>query len=109
MTNQVATIVTDGAAEHGGGESLFELHPMPSLLYTRAGVMTHANAALRQLLHVPGPAHVGRQIAEFFPEVAAELAGVQGGSSLPRVAVRRADGSNFIARLNVLPAGMAAP
>jgi len=108
MTNPVATILTDEAAENDDGESLFELHPAPSLLYTRTGVMTHANAALRQLLHVPGSGHVGRQIEEFFPEVARQLTELHGPLSLPRVAVRRADGSNLIARLNALPAGDAA-
>jgi signal transduction histidine kinase len=107
MTNLVATILLGEAAEDGDGESLFELHPTPSLLYTRAGVLTHANAALRQLLHLPGPAHVGRQIAEFFPEVATQLAELHGPLCLSRVAVRRADGSNFIARLNAVPAGAA--
>jgi signal transduction histidine kinase len=109
MTNLVATILTDEAAENGDGESLFELHPTPSLLYTRTGVMTHANAALRQLLHVPGPAHGGRQIVEFFPEVATQLSELHGSLCLQRVAVRRADGSNIIARLNAVPAGASAP
>ena len=40
MTNLVATILAGEAAENGDGESLFELHPTPSLLYTRSGVMT---------------------------------------------------------------------
>jgi light-regulated signal transduction histidine kinase (bacteriophytochrome) len=85
------------------------MHPAPSLLYTRGGVMTHANAALWQLLHVPGPAHVGRQIKEFFPEVAPQLCGLHTAVCLPRVAVRRADGSNFLARVMALPAGATAP
>jgi signal transduction histidine kinase len=105
MTNLVATILGDEAVESGGGDSLFELHPTPSLLYTRAGAMTHANAALRQLLHVPGAARTGRQIDEFFPEVATQLAELRASLCLPRVAVRRADGSNFIARIHALPAG----
>ncbi len=108
MTNLVATILTGETADDGGGDSLFELHPAPSLLYTRAGVMTHANAALRQLLHLPGAAHMGRQIEEFFPEVATQLSQLHAPLCLPRVAVRRADGSNFIARLNAVAAGASA-
>ncbi len=109
MTNLVATILAGEAAESGGSESLFELHPTPSLLYTRDGVMTHANAALRRLLHLPGAPHAGRKIGEFFPEVATQLVESPGALCRPRVAVRRADGSNFIARLDALPAGASAP
>ena len=42
-------------------------------------------------------------MAEFFPEVATQLADLRAPVCLQRVAVRRPDGSNFIARVQAVP------
>ncbi|HEX6397692.1 MAG TPA: ATP-binding protein [Steroidobacteraceae bacterium] len=45
----------------------------------------------------------GARLADFFPEVAAQLAATATPLCLKRVAVRRPDGSNLIARLQAVP------
>jgi light-regulated signal transduction histidine kinase (bacteriophytochrome) len=95
--------MTNLATNNGAADPLFELHPAPSLLFGRDGVLVQANAALQQLLRASGRSLDGTRLAEFFPEVATQLADLRAPVCLPRVAVRRPDGSNFIARVQAVP------
>ncbi len=95
--------MTNLATNNGAADQLFELHPAPSLLFGRDGVLVQANAALQQLLRASGTSLDGTRLAEFFPEVATQLADLRAPVCLRRVAVRRPDGSNFIARVQAVP------
>jgi light-regulated signal transduction histidine kinase (bacteriophytochrome) len=95
--------MTNLARQDGSADPLFELHPSASLLHGRDGEIVHANAALQQLLRADGAPLEGARLADFFPEVAAQIAASRGTLCLKRVAVRRPDGSNLIARVHVVP------
>jgi light-regulated signal transduction histidine kinase (bacteriophytochrome) len=96
-------MLTDGAVDPGLPDPLFEMHPAASLLTRRDGVMAHGNVALQQLMRSSKASFVGMKLAELFPEVATQLGESTAPACLRRVAVRRPDGSNFIAQLRVVP------
>jgi signal transduction histidine kinase len=103
MTNLVEKILTADAVHAGDAHPLFEAHPAPSLLFAPDGLIAHANAAVCTLLRaVPGRL-TGAAMSEFFPEVSGALGQTRAPLCHRRVAVRRADGSNFIARVHVTP------
>ena len=95
MTN----LVTQDGAPH----PLFESHPAPSLLFSRDGVIVRVNGALQQLMCTGRLEIEGARLAEILPEVATQLVDLAARTCLARVAVRRPDGSNFIARVSVVP------
>jgi light-regulated signal transduction histidine kinase (bacteriophytochrome) len=95
--------MTNPVTHNGAADPLFELHPAASLLYGRNGVIVQANGALQQQLRAHGNSLDGARLVEFFPEVATQLAELRTPLCLRRVAVRRPDGSNFIARVQALP------
>jgi light-regulated signal transduction histidine kinase (bacteriophytochrome) len=95
--------MTNPKTHNGSAESPFEFHPAPTLLFGRDGVIVQANGALQQQLRAPGKSLEGARLVEFFPEVATQLAELQGPLCLRRVAVRRPDGSNFVARVQAAP------
>jgi len=95
--------MTNPARHNGAADPLFELHPAPSLLHGRDGEIVYANAALQQLLRAHGAGVEGAKLADFFPEVATQLVAGTTPLCLKRVAVRRLDGSNLIARLQTVP------
>lgn len=104
MTNLVAPILADpGALAPGNGEAgaLFELHPAPSLLVSREGVITRANAAARELLHL----HVGvtAMLEDHLPGFATQLAAALAVICQPRCNVRRADGGVLAASVRAAP------
>ena len=84
--------------------NLFELHPAPSLLFSRDGQIARANAAARQLLRDAGSTLQGERLATVFPEIAAQLCESRDPLRQQRVVVRRLDGSNFIAHVRCVPA-----
>ena len=96
--------MTNLVTQDGAAHPLFESHPAPSLLFSEDGTIVHANTALQQLLSASRRALRGSRIAEILPEVATQLVDLDAPTCLARVAVRRPDGSNFIARLQVAPA-----
>ena len=106
----LAEEILDQPVPPGSVGQLFEMHPAPSLIFTRSGVIEQANAAARALLRADAALLVGAALVEFFPEVGPALAQIRGATCHRRVAVRRADGSNFIARVHgaTLGAGEAA-
>jgi hypothetical protein len=95
--------LTADAVHAGTAHPLFEAHPAPSLLFAPDGLITHANAAACVLLRaVPGRL-AGAAMSEFFQEVGGSLGKIRAPLCHRRVAVRRPDGSNFIARIHVTP------
>jgi signal transduction histidine kinase len=105
MTNQVARVISEGAPDAEGADPLFERHPVPSLLLSRAGVIAHANAAARRLLRAEGLSLVGAKLGEIFPGAGTPLLGMSPPQYQPRIAVRRTDGGTFHARVHVVAAG----
>src|SRR5262245_43231263 len=105
MTNPVARIINEAVPEAEDAEPLFERHPAPSLLFTRAGVIVQANAAARRLLHADAVPVAGARLVEFFPTAASSLT-LAPPQSQARVSVRRPDGSTFQARVQVVAAGV---
>ncbi|HET9864432.1 MAG TPA: ATP-binding protein [Steroidobacteraceae bacterium] len=96
--------MTNPATQIGAAEPLFDWHPAPSVLYARDGRIARANPALLRLLRAASGAVEGAKLSEFFPEVATQLEDLSVAHCFARVAVRRPDGSNFIARLQAVPA-----
>jgi light-regulated signal transduction histidine kinase (bacteriophytochrome) len=96
--------MTNPATNIGAAEPLFDWHPSPSLLCGRDGVIARANPALLRLLRACAADVEGTRLPEFFPEVATQLGDLPAAHCFWRVAVRRPDGSNFIARLRAVPA-----
>jgi signal transduction histidine kinase len=104
MTNLVAMVAGEAVQAEDAGP-LFERHPAASLLFTREGRVVQVNAAGRQLLRAEGGLLVGVLLADVLPEVAGSLAGLAAPVSHRRTIVRRADGSNFFARVQGAAAG----
>ncbi len=96
--------MTNHATQDGAAHPLFELHPAPSLLFSHLGAIVHTNSALQQLLNASRALLQGIRLAEILPEVATQLVDLAAPACLARVAVRRPDGSNFVARVQVVPA-----
>ena len=113
MTNLVARIpsaenVTEPAADRRDLHPLFAAYPVASLLYGRDGIIVAANAAALRLFRC-GTAQVeGVSLASFLPELRDALA-VTEGVTHNRVAVRRPDGNNFIARVHFVPSAPGGP
>ena len=76
---------------------------MPSLLLSRSGVITTANDAALRLFRCDVPALVGAAMVGLFPELGRGLADIRALTHHARVAVRRPDASNFIARVHLAP------
>jgi len=103
MTTLVEKILTGLVPDTGGAGELFDLHPAPSLLLERSGVITAANNAALRLFRCDSRVLVGGAMVTFFPELGRTIAEVRGPASHARVAVRRSDASNFIARVHLAP------
>jgi signal transduction histidine kinase len=106
MTNLVAKIlegetVTEPAAENRKLHPLFTAYPVPSLLYGRDGLIFAANAAALELFRCGTAQLVGASMASLMPELSGFS--VTKGVTHGRVAVRRPDGQNFIARVHFVP------
>jgi signal transduction histidine kinase len=103
MTTLVEKILTGLAPDQGGAGELFDLHPVPSLLLASSGVITAANGAALTLFRCDKAEVVGAAMVGFFPELGRELAQIRALTHHARVAVRRPDASNFIARVHLAP------
>ena len=103
MTTLVEKILTGLAPDTGGTGELFDLHPIPSLLLARSGVITAANDAALRLFRCGAPELVGGAMVSFFPELGQGLAQIRALTRHARVAVRRPDANNFIARVHLAP------
>ncbi|MEJ0084321.1 MAG: ATP-binding protein [Pseudomonadota bacterium] len=103
MTTLVEKILTGLEPDSGGAGELFDLHPVPSLLLSRSGVVTAANRAALTLFRCEAAALVGGAMVGFFPELGRGLAEIRALTHHARVAVRRPDASNFISRVYLAP------
>jgi signal transduction histidine kinase len=103
MTTLVEKILTGLAPDTGGAGELFDLHPVPSLLLARSGVITAANGAALRLFRCEVDELVGGAMVGFFPEMGRDLAHIRALTLHARVAVRRPDASNFIALVQLAP------
>jgi len=103
MTTLVEKILTGLVPDTGGAGELFDLHPVPSLLLARSGVITAANGAALRLFRCDIPKLVGGAMVGFFPELGRGLADIRALTQHERVAVRRPDASNFIAHVQLAP------
>jgi signal transduction histidine kinase len=108
MTNLQEQILEQQLLESGMAGFLFDAHPVASLLLARGGTITHANDAVRALLRTDGASLVGTALVEYVPEIGTDMGQLQAAISHRRVAVRRPDGSNFIARVHGVPLGSGA-
>jgi signal transduction histidine kinase len=107
MTELVARIlegetVTEPAAETARLHPLFAAYPVASLLYKPDGTIVAANAAALALFRCGTAQLVGSPLTPFLPELRDAFA-VSQGTTHGRVAVRRPDGHNFIARVHFVP------
>ncbi len=106
MVNQAGASL---AAETRAPQELFAAYPVASLLYGRDGLIAAANAAALTLFRCGTAELVGAHMASFLPELRNSLA-VSQDVTHRRVAVRRPDGNNFVARVHCVPsAGTVAP
>jgi len=103
MTTLVEKILTRRVPDTSGAGELFDLHPVPSLLLSRSGVITAANDAALRLFRCGAPAIVGSAMAAFFPELGRDLPPIRKLDVRARVTVRRPDASNFVARVHLAP------
>ncbi len=80
----------------------FEAHPVASLIFTRAGRVIEANSAACGLFGCSAAALVRNSLTDFLPELASSWGDLQALTVHRRVAVRRPDGSTFIARVQLV-------
>lgn len=102
MTNLATSIAEHPAGETCGIAALFERHPSPSLLFTRDGSIARANAAARDALYAQASDLAGTPLARVLPGLDAPGAGLGEPARLARTAVRRLDGSTFMARVQIV-------
>jgi len=107
MNNLVARILTDESGDtvrqaRVDLHPLFAAYPVPSLLYGLDGVIVAANDKSLELFRCGTEQLVGSPLAGLMPELRDEFAVTQGVTH-KRVAVRRPDGNNFIARVHFVP------
>jgi signal transduction histidine kinase len=102
MTQSVEKILTDGDTGTAVLHPLFIANPVPSLLYGRDGVVIAANPAALRLFRC-GREELSRvALASLVPELRQGVA-VAELTVHSRLAVRRPDGNNFIARVQLAP------
>src|SRR5690348_13818718 len=86
-------------------DALFMAHPAPSLLFDRQYLVVAANDAACALFRCRPSELEGFDMVTFFPELGSSLRATRQVTSLRNVAVHRPDGSNFIARLQLVSPG----
>jgi signal transduction histidine kinase len=102
MTNLVEQILTGDDTGAVVLHPLFAAHPVPSLLYDRDGTVIAANPAALRLFRCGTAQLAGVALTALVPELGE-------GRPVPeqvvhaRLAVRRPDGNNFIARVQLAP------
>jgi signal transduction histidine kinase len=108
MTHPVARIDSPVSAEAEEPEipALFAAHPVASLLHRADGAVHAANPAALALFRCGTAQLVGLPLRALLPELGG-VALVRQPVAHQRVAVRRPDGSNFIARVHFAPTGAA--
>jgi len=90
-------------------DALFMAHPAPSLLFDRQYLVVAANTAACTLFRCKASELEGFDMVTFFPELGSSLRATRQVTSMQSVAVHRPDGSNFVARLQIVAPGGDAP
>ncbi|HEY5929582.1 MAG TPA: ATP-binding protein [Burkholderiales bacterium] len=85
--------------------ALFVAHPVPSLLFDRNYLVVAVNKAALTLFRCEPAALEGYDMVTFFPELGSSLRATRQVTAIRPVAVRRPDGSNFVARLQLVAPG----
>jgi signal transduction histidine kinase len=107
MTHLVARIDAPDSVplEDADTPALFAAYPVASLLYGADGLVRAANPAALALFRCGTAQLVGLPLRALLPELR-EIPVARQPEAHPRVAVRRPDGNNFIARVHFAPAGL---
>jgi signal transduction histidine kinase len=106
MTHRSAENLADVPAPAELRDPLFMAHPAPSLLFDRNYLVVAANSAACALFRCQGTELEGFDMVAFFPELGSLLRASREVTTMRNVAVHRPDGSNFVARLQlVVPGG----
>jgi len=105
MTHLAAENLADATPATERCDVLFMAHPVPSLLFDRSYLVTAANAAARKLFRCDATSLEGFDMVTFFPELGSSLRATRQVTSMRNVAVHRPDGSNFVARLQIVAPG----
>ena len=85
--------------------ALFMAHPVPSLLFDQNCIVVEVNDAVRTLFRCDADSLIGCSMVVFFPELGNSLTAAREVTVLRHVAARRPDGSNFIARVQLVATG----
>jgi signal transduction histidine kinase len=105
MTQLAAENLADLTLPADRRNALFVSHPVPSLLFDRNYLVVAANTAALTLFRCDSAALEGFDMVTFFPELGSSLRATRQVTSIRPVAVRRPDGSNFVARLQLVAPG----
>jgi signal transduction histidine kinase len=105
MTQTADEILADLTLPADRRDVLFVAHPVPSLLFDGNYVVLAANNAALTLFRCEAAALEGYDMVTFFPEQGSSLRATRQVIAMPGVAVRRPDGSNFVARLQIVAPG----
>jgi signal transduction histidine kinase len=105
MTQLAEENLADRTLATDGRDALFMAHPVPSLLFDRRYLIVAANKAAWTLFRCEQSAIEGFDMVTFFPELGSSLKATRQVTAMRDVAVRRPDGSNFVARLQLVAPG----
>jgi signal transduction histidine kinase len=108
MTNHVAKILTGPEGESATQHPLFGACPIPAVILGRDGVIQSANPAAMRLFRCGTAEIEGVSLGVLVPELARSHR-VSSPTSHARAAVRRPDGENFIARVQLAPLSVEGP
>jgi signal transduction histidine kinase len=102
MTHLAEENLADHTLATDRRDPLFMAHPVPSLLFDRSYLVIAANLAARKLFRCDATALEGFDMVAFFPELGSSLRATRQVTAMRNVAVHRPDGSNFVARLQIV-------
>jgi signal transduction histidine kinase len=105
MTHLAEENLADLTLATGRRDELFVAHPAPSLLFDRNYLVIAANTAAQKLFRCERAALEGFDMVTFFPELGSSLRATRQVTAMRDVAVHRPDGSNFVARLQIVAPG----
>ena len=105
MTNLVEKILAGQEQDPEEMEAWFAVHPVASLIFTRASRISAANPAARSLFRCHAAALAGNSVTEFFPELGNSWSEASAARVHRRFVVRRPDRSTFIARVQIVLLG----
>jgi signal transduction histidine kinase len=105
MTQRAEENLADFTLPADRRDVLFVAHPVPSLLFDRNYLVIAANTAALTLFRCQPAALEGFDMVTFFPELGSSLRATRQVTAMRPVAVRRPDGSNFVARLQLVALG----